>query len=594
MNSVIARSLSALGLVLFLSTISQTASAWTPMGGGRNVAWSGTVQYDLYYAGSDDMSFASLEQEVRSGMDAWAQVDCSSLQTAYAGSTSAGLRKGDRRNTLQWYEGSWAHGSGTVGLTTNSSYGGSILEADIEMNGVHHRWTTGPGEWGSVNTYSIVLHEGGHFMGLGHSEYVDSVMYWQYQGGVAHINADDRAGICTLYPGGGGGSTGEPTDPGNGGTQDDCYVTGCQPGYACISGTCLPDGNTGGGGGGGDGSVCAPCNTNEDCGGILDLCLVYPSGESHCGKSCASDAECGSDATCMGVGYGGWIKQCAGIDASGTASCETSTHTPEPPPTGPTSPAPECSRDDECPLYERCVLGVCEPIGASGGGALGAACDSGDECESGLCLSGECTESCNWLDTRSCGAGFYCDAGAAGQCNEGFCVRGRPGDGASGDFCDVDTDCTSLFCDAGICTTPCQPDGFNTCGPGYACQVGQTPSCGACQMAGLPGEPCGSNDDCASSLCASIDGFGLCTDFCTTNDECVTGFTCEDVTGGGRISICVPPAGYQPGVGGGPQLPERTLASGCACATADTTTPGGMRLSLMGLLVMLLIRRRQR
>lgn len=45
------------------------------------------------------------------------------------------------------------------------------------------------------------------------------------------------------------------------------------------------------------------------------------------------------------------------------------------------------------------------------------------------------------------------------------------------------------------------------------------------------GETCGGNEDCASDLCATLDSQSLCTQLCTSDDECPEGAECRDDAG---------------------------------------------------------------
>ncbi len=298
MNRV--RFISALALSL---AIAAPAAAWEPIASSRPV-WSGTVHFELNDQGSDDLDFATVETEVRRGMEDWTRVSCTSLTTQYDGVVSRTPRGGDGNFTIGWFESGWGHSSSAIGVTGSRFTSGTIVEADMEMNGVHFTWTTASGSGSNVNIYSIALHEGGHYMGLGHSADPSASMYFAYSGGIGAIGSDDEAGICALYPGSGGGAT-------------DCTTTGCPSGEECVSGACRPVG--GGTPGGGD--VCEPCTSSSTCGGAGDSCLGYPDGRGYCGAACGSNSDCGSGEQCLTLSNGS--RQCVRYEG-GSASCAVS------------------------------------------------------------------------------------------------------------------------------------------------------------------------------------------------------------------------------------------------------------------------------
>ncbi|MCA9612065.1 MAG: MYXO-CTERM sorting domain-containing protein, partial [Myxococcales bacterium] len=96
---------------------------------------------------------------------------------------------------------------------------------------------------------------------------------------------------------------------------------------------------------------------------------------------------------------------------------------------------------------------------------------------------------------------------------------------------------------------------------------------------GQPGDACGSNDDCASGLCAVAGDSTFCTDYCSDADPCPTSFTCTPL---GDTAICVPPAG-----GGG------RGDGGCGCAAPGAGAPSKAPL-LLGLAGLALFARRRR
>src|SRR6185436_21095371 len=131
---------------------------------------------------------------------------------------------GDGRSVVGWVESGWRYDSSAIGVTqpawTTRSGGARIVEADMELNGVDYTWITGSGRGSSVNAYSIVLHESGHYYGLGHSNSSSATMFYAYSGGIASLTSDDETGICTLCPG-----SGTP----------DCRTMGCPAGQMCAA-----------------------------------------------------------------------------------------------------------------------------------------------------------------------------------------------------------------------------------------------------------------------------------------------------------------------------------------------------------------------
>lgn len=481
-------------LALLAALGASPAAAWEPIYPTEPV-WHLPVPYSLHQAGSVDLGgFAATEPEVRRGMEDWTRVSCTSLTTNYRGSTTRRPGDSDGVSTIGWVESGWRHGSSAIGVT-GPRFGSYIVEADMELNGVNFTWTTGPGSWSTVNTYSIVLHEGGHYYGLGHSNVRGSSMWPSYAGGIVGLGPDDEAGICALYPGSG----------------SDCTTTGCPSGQECVSGECRPAM--------GDGSVCSPCTSHADCGGANDYCLGYPDGRGYCGRACRSDADCGGD-RCVSTSGGPQCVRFSGTMPTCTAS------------------SPGCTRDTDCDADEICSGGTCVPRPATGR-ELGEACAGDSDCRSGLCLAGACSQSCDWLEPASCPSGFYCNEDPS-SCGNGFCVRGAAGPGGLGAPCSADTDCASLYCDGGVCTQPCIPSGAVGCPSGYTCQVGTLPCRGSCGRGRALGDACDSNVDCTSGACAVRGTETFCTQLCDEGAPCPEGFTC---TPAGDLSVCAPDRG---------------------------------------------------
>lgn len=494
---------------LALALVSARASAWSPIDSSQPV-WCGTAVYAMNNAGSPDLGVDTSESEVMRGMTDWTTVSCSGLRAMYTGRTSNGTRSFDGNSVIQWIESGWTSSSVAIGVTSPQWSGRCIGQADMQLNGVNYTWTTGSGRGSSVNAYSIITHEGGHYYGLGHSSSRSAIMYASYSGGISSISADDEAGICALYPGMG----------------VDCTSTGCPSGQECVSGSCRPIM--------GDGTLCSPCTSNSECGGASDLCVRFPDSSLHCTTACSGPGDCGSGQQCFSVGSG--IGQCAPVDGSGNPTCAMM--------------EPECRRDSDCASTELCNTGtgMCEPRPVDRAN-LGEPCETGADCNSGECLATPdgliCTESCDWLDPTSCPSGFYCDGDALGTCGDGRCLPGTTGSGGLGTTCASDTDCDTLACVDGVCAIPCVPGGVDdtTCPDGYLCRVGGLASCGSCQMAGCTGQACEVNEDCAGGLCAVLGELTFCTATCTDASDCPAGFSCSDA---GGVTVCAPPSGFDP------------------------------------------------
>ncbi|AKF06837.1 matrixin family metalloprotease [Sandaracinus amylolyticus] len=515
------RALAALALVIALGA--DVASAWAPIDSRRPV-WSGAAPYELHNAGSPDLGgFAMTESIVRQGMDDWTRVSCTSLTTEYRGSTTRRPTPGDRNSSIGWLESGWPYDSNAIGVT-RPQFWTSITEADMEMNGVNYTWTTSPGSGNRVNAYSIVLHEAGHYYGLDHSSDSSAAMYYAYSGGTSSLRTDDQNGICALYP--------------RSGTSD-CTTTGCPSGQVCEGGTCVTMT--------GDGDVCSPCSSQADC--TNGACLQYPGGAgAFCGRACTSSAQCGSD-TCVNVGGSG---QCVRL-SGGQPSC--------------TSTSTGCTSDSQCSSTQRCntTTRMCEPRPTTGG-PIGADCSAGTDCQSGLCFAGRCSQSCDWLNPASCPGGWYCSGEATGSCGGGggVCVQGTAGTRAIGESCSAATECASLYCASGRCSTPCTPGGASGCTDGFSCQLGSVPGCGSCQRSGALGDPCEVEVDCTSRLCAVVDGDAFCTERCGEGAPCPTGFSC---LAAGDTSVCVPDSG-----GLGSECDTNADCLGGICAVEDDDT----------------------
>jgi hypothetical protein len=345
------------------------AGAWEPAAGTqeRPTRWSGPMVYRLNERGSDDLSIDVLLSELHRGMLEWTTPGCTSATARYDGVTAELPSNADEPgsdNVIAWRESEWMHGPEVVAITAPSfirtgSGALVIVAAAMWLNGQHWTWVTDQSEGRRINLFSVVLHEGGHYWGLGHTSVPMSVMNEDYSQDLEGLAADDIEGICGLYPHG---------------QVEDCNARPCLAGYTCVDGNCLWDG---------DGA--APpqgCQLDGGC-AEPERCDAGP---------CVDDrGRCTVDRDCAG-----------GEERCVAGRC---THVVDPPPA-------MCTRDGHCGAGEACRAGACvaadpaQPIGLP----VGSDCVMDSDCESGLCrFAGDTTQCTAFCETDTdCGTNAQC------------------------------------------------------------------------------------------------------------------------------------------------------------------------------------------
>ena len=147
---------------------------------------------------------ASMIAAAQAGFASWEAPACTYARATYSGTTTLTKDPTDYVSVMQFLRTAWPpeYGSTVLGVTSPvfSMRTGALREADTIFNAVDHTWDLG-GVGGNIDFESIATHEQGHALGLDHSADATAIMAASYPGGLHRaLNADDRAGICALYP----------------------------------------------------------------------------------------------------------------------------------------------------------------------------------------------------------------------------------------------------------------------------------------------------------------------------------------------------------------------------------------------------------
>ena len=257
------------------------ASAWESLG----ATWPNLpVPYNVNAASSQELGNQTTVNVVQASYDAWINPSCSGFRVQYRGTTSNNWRSGDGTNTHQWIYSANQRpaelgGRETLGVTLSLYRGSSLVDGDILYNGIDHNWSTSPSRFGQVDAQSIITHEVGHQLGLGHSSVNGSTMYPAYAGGTGArtLAQDDLEGVCSLYP--------------SSNTVECTRTADCNSGLECVQGQCVQVSR-------GEGQIGDSCD-NEPCAEGL-VCVQGQDNSAFCTRIC-SDGQCPGGWSCLAV-----------------------------------------------------------------------------------------------------------------------------------------------------------------------------------------------------------------------------------------------------------------------------------------------------
>lgn len=184
-------------------------------GGCLPLRWpNGCMGFSVQSDGSFQVPAGSTELIAELAFDAWRGVDCgggpAGIYVWNLGQVSCGRveynKDAGNANVILFRDDEWPHAETehNIALTTTTfdPDTGDLLDADIELNSAMFRFTVDDTST-DYDLLSVLTHEAGHFLGLGHTVEADATMFPSYESGTFEIRtleADDVAGLCALYP----------------------------------------------------------------------------------------------------------------------------------------------------------------------------------------------------------------------------------------------------------------------------------------------------------------------------------------------------------------------------------------------------------
>jgi MYXO-CTERM domain-containing protein len=183
---------------------------------GKGLFWPNRcVSYSLQQDAAPTVPYDTFAEITRRAFQSWLAADCSqgqgpSIEVQETGPISCDAveynRYAGNANIIMFRSVAWPYSSSshTLALTTVTfnTENGHIYDVDIEVNAAQVAITTTDNDV-KYDLEAILAHELGHYFGLAHSGVSTATMFSKYAKGTIDLRspeADDHAGVCTVYP----------------------------------------------------------------------------------------------------------------------------------------------------------------------------------------------------------------------------------------------------------------------------------------------------------------------------------------------------------------------------------------------------------
>ncbi len=209
-----------------------TGNARCAGGGAALGLWWGTgcVGYSLDAGAGRNVTYEASNAAIRAAFATWTEHRCGTLPVDVdaqdTGPTTNAVVEyragGANKNVIVFRDDAWPHTpalaadnttltdprSGELALTTLTFVAstGQILDADIEINSAEYDIRpieAGAARSGAYDLQTVLTHEGGHFLGMGHSDEREAMMFARSVAAdtpTRALGADDGAALCDAYP----------------------------------------------------------------------------------------------------------------------------------------------------------------------------------------------------------------------------------------------------------------------------------------------------------------------------------------------------------------------------------------------------------